>query len=378
MAVEVYKDKNSPYWYFQIPVLDARGNVTKYQRGSTKRRDYGEARLVAREKARELLDRLQRGVKEDQSLFSVIDEHVKMTEAQKKSDFKNQNVFRSYVEPLCAKSHLMTSQFDRSLIERWKVSFIKEGYSPSYVNNFLTFLVTVYNQAVRLGYDVPSNQKFDGLQLAVKVKTRYLLDGEEEKLLAELDPPREKVNGMTYEQRKHLTLQRRLGEQHDLVGLLIDTGVRHTEATETPWATVDTVTWDSINFYRQKVGNEGTIRLTKRVSEMLQRRHKLYGNSPYIFPSHIEPTRPRGSAMRGVRNAIKRADLNADHLVKRYGKFTPHCFRHTFASRLVQGGMSLYAVGQLLGHADEQMTKRYAHLQRHDIANQAVELLERR
>lgn len=61
MAVEVYKDKNSPYWYFQIPVLDARGNVTKYQRGSTKRRDYGEARLVAREKARELLDRLQRG-----------------------------------------------------------------------------------------------------------------------------------------------------------------------------------------------------------------------------------------------------------------------------------------------------------------------------
>ena len=138
MAVEVYKDKNSPYWYFQIPVLDARGNVTKYQRGSTKRRDYGEARLVAREKARELLDRLQRGVKEDQSLFSVIDEHVKMTEAQKKSDFKNQNVFRSYVEPLCAKSHLMTSQFDRRLIERWKVSFIKEGYSPSYVNNFLT------------------------------------------------------------------------------------------------------------------------------------------------------------------------------------------------------------------------------------------------
>ena len=70
--------------------------------------------------------------------------------------------------------------------------------------------------------------------------------------------------------------------------------------------------------------------------------------------------KPRGYAPKGINRAIARAKLNEPHMVKRYGRFTAmHSFRHTFASRLVQHGMSLFQVAQLLGHSDEQMTKRY-------------------
>ena len=39
-----------------------------------------------------------------------------------------------------------------------------------------------------------------------------------------------------------------------------------------------------------------------------------------------------------------------------------HTLRHTAASWLVQQGVDLYAVGQILGHKTARMTQRYAHL----------------
>jgi len=39
-----------------------------------------------------------------------------------------------------------------------------------------------------------------------------------------------------------------------------------------------------------------------------------------------------------------------------------HDLRHTFASRLVQGGVPLYNVMHLTGHKSLEMVQRYAHL----------------
>ena len=39
-----------------------------------------------------------------------------------------------------------------------------------------------------------------------------------------------------------------------------------------------------------------------------------------------------------------------------------HDLRHTFASVLVNKGVSIYEVQTLLGHSSVQMTQRYAHL----------------
>ena len=39
-----------------------------------------------------------------------------------------------------------------------------------------------------------------------------------------------------------------------------------------------------------------------------------------------------------------------------------HTLRHTFASWLVEGGIGLYEIKELMGHADFSMTQRYSHL----------------
>ena len=51
-----------------------------------------------------------------------------------------------------------------------------------------------------------------------------------------------------------------------------------------------------------------------------------------------------------------------------------HDLRHTYASLLINKGVSLYEVQTLLGHSSLQMTQRYAHLEP-DLLHKRTELL---
>jgi len=42
--------------------------------------------------------------------------------------------------------------------------------------------------------------------------------------------------------------------------------------------------------------------------------------------------------------------------------YTVHCLRHTFASELLNAGMRLEVLQELLGHEDIEVTRRYARL----------------
>ena len=56
-------------------------------------------------------------------------------------------------------------------------------------------------------------------------------------------------------------------------------------------------------------------------------------------------------------------------------KLNFHSLRHTFASWLVQRGVSIYEVSKLLGHSEIKTTQIYAHLRSENLSN-AVELLD--
>ncbi len=74
-----------------------------------------------------------------------------------------------------------------------------------------------------------------------------------------------------------------------------------------------------------------------------------------------------GHLRRSFRLALSKAKIEEFHF---------HDFRHTFATRLVQAGIDLYKVQQLLGHKSPIMTQRYAHHYPESLRD-GVEILDR-
>lgn len=145
-----------------------------------------------------------------------------------------------------------------------------------------------------------------------------------------------------------------------LIALAIDTGGRRVELLEPDWCNVD-LGRGRITFAKTKNGENRSIRLTSRAKAILEDLgHKSEG-----------PVFTYGrKAMGDVKTSFQRAREKAGLDDVRF-----HDLRHTFASRLVQQGVSLYEVMHLTVHKSVSMAQRYAHLAP-DFQESAIAALE--
>jgi integrase len=231
------------------------------------------------------------------------------------------------------------------------------------------------------GVRVPAVIEFP--RVKVPGKLRWFTPEEVAKLLHELDPNLEfwgrrgNMKGIKITLNPVVRQQRQ--DAYDLAVTLLDTGARLSEIGEIPWSSIDILGWRGIDLYRSKTSNSSMLTMTERLREVLQRRYAARGNSAYVFPGYTDDgaDTPRGQSSHAIRRAIERAGLNSNPAqVKRDGRATCHTFRDTFASWLVQRGVSLFKVQMLLGHSDPRMTQKYAKLAPGAVADEAAAVLD--
>ena len=85
-----------------------------------------------------------------------------------------------------------------------------------------------------------------------------------------------------------------------------------------------------------------------------------YKPSVYLFESY-KPGKKYGesSVSNVVRQIAKKANVSK--------KVTPHMFRHSFATHLMDKGIAVPRIQELLGHKDIRTTMIYTHLTTHDV-----------
>ena len=145
-------------------------------------------------------------------------------------------------------------------------------------------------------------------------------------------------------------------EEAEVIRLLLLTGCRKGEIVRLCWSEVQ---GDRLMLADSKTGPR-KVPLNSQARRILERQPR--GESPFVFPSPRDPSRPRHPDLGLWYRVRKEAGIEDVRL---------HDLRHTVASHAVMHGVPVPVVSRLLGHSNVRMTLRYAHLGDRDIERAA-------
>ena len=159
-------------------------------------------------------------------------------------------------------------------------------------------------------------------------------------------PSRPRNRWLTHEEEKRL-VNAAAPHLKPIIRFAVDTGGRRSELFKLDWRYVDLLN-RRVTFVQTKNGEDRTVRLCERAFETLAD----------LGPKDTGPVFTYGgNALEGIKHSFDAARSSAGTKDFRF-----HDLRHTFASRLVQGGVPLYNVMHLTGHKSLEMDQRFAHL----------------
>jgi len=216
-------------------------------------------------------------------------------------------------------------------IEKYKTER-KKQFKVATVNRELAVLKHLFSKAVEWDMlkESPAGKKIKFYKGATK-RVRYLLPEEIHNLLSNCDGA---LNGVL----------------KPLVTVALHTGARKGELQNLQWPQVD-LGLGIISFLDTKNGERRDIPIDETVRATLEGLQRL---SEFVFPNRNGKRIDNASIQVAFQEAVTKSGIEDFHF---------HDCRHTFASNLVmQEGVELNDVRELLGHKSMAMTLRYAHL----------------
>ncbi len=269
----------------------------------------------------------------------VAERYLPHVKSYKRSWPTDETMLRIHIRPALGTlaADEVTTEEVSELLERMRAA----GYSSGTTNRALVLISYLYNLGRKWKVDGMSQNPTIGLSTAPDVqRDRFLSAEETQRLILSINADENRVAAQA-------------------IMLLLLTGARRNEITQAKW---EYVNWQrrSLLVPLSKSGKPRAIALNAHAIDLLQSIKRIDGN-PYIFPSEVTG-RPSPSLYFPWDRIRERAGLYSVRL---------HDLRHSFASFLVNQGVSLYVVQGLLGHSHARTTQRYAHLAQQTLLDAA-------
>jgi integrase len=243
----------------------------------------------------------------------------------------------------------LVSEITVAHVEKFLLKLADEGKSPATRNRYQVYLSRLFQRAEVHGY-VDGNP-------AAKVKRLR----EEERAVPALSI--EEQNALVAACHEKI---------RNYVLVSLDTGLRQGEALRLEWRDVD-LDRGEVLVRKSKSGKSRTVPLTARLVARLQEM-KDSRIIPLEGPDLVLPHLPRPLSGPTAK-LFKQAAATIG-----YPDLRPHDLRHLYAVNLIQAGVPLTTVGELLGHSPRSIavTMRYARHAPKNAARSARDLLEGR
>jgi integrase/recombinase XerD len=132
-------------------------------------------------------------------------------------------------------------------------------------------------------------------------------------------------------------------------------GLRVSEVCALSWDAID-LHAGTVRITRGKGQVDRIVYLSPDVTQALQSWRGHHTPGRYLFPSR---TRTKEHLSRYQINVLMDQYLAVAGLTRHY---SPHCLRHTFATQLLNAGVPLEVLKELMGHHSMQITLRYTQL----------------
>ena len=223
-------------------------------------------------------------------------------------------------------------------IDKWQKSQLDKGIQPTTINRALSALIATLNKAVER--KVISENPLAGrkaIKTDKKGVIRWLTEDEEKRL--------------------YKAISKRTGHLPVIITLLLNTGARPGEIFTLRWENVDLENKSiTLEAAFTKTGQTRYIPLNDTAFNALS---NWESDGEWVFPGMYADTHIV-SIQKGWRLTKQEAKITNLRL---------YDLRHSFASKLVRNGVSIYEVAELLGHSAVEMTKIYAHLDDQTLRN---------
>ena len=268
----------------------------------------------------------------------VRDRYLPHVKSYKRSWQTDETVLRVHILPVLGSQYIdqVASEPIATLVQRMR----DKGYATGTTNRVVIVLRHIFNLARKWRVPGIGENPTAGIALAPDVnRERFLSVEEAQRLIASIEQDENEV-------------------ARKAIMLLLLTGARRNEITHAKWEHVD-CDKRTLLVPLSKSGKPRSIALNASAIALL--RTIRAGVSPDIFPSPATD-RPSPSLYFPWQRIRVRAGMPDLRL---------HDLRHSFASFLVNSGVSLYVVQGLLGHAHTRYTQRYAHLTPDTLLNAA-------